>query len=169
MTWIAATHSRARDRAGRANRVDREQAIAVGERSLIAAARGDVRAADDLAEEAQRVVEQGELDDYPSSALALAASARSQLRPGQWDRARRHLGAAKKLTPHLTYALPWLALQTRLELGDAYVTLRDRDAAQHMLEDARGILTARPALGVLGEAVDDLDREISAMPQAQTA
>ena len=36
-----------------------------------------------------------------------------------------------------------------------------------MLEDARGILTARPALGVLGEAVDDLDREISAMPQAQ--
>ena len=141
-------------------------AIAVGERSLIAAARGDVRAADDLAEEAQRVVEQGELDDYPSSALALAASARSQLRHGQWDRARRRLGAATKLTPHLTYALPWLALQTRLELGDAYVTLRDREAAQHMLEEARGILAARPALGVLGEAVDDLDGEISAMPRA---
>ncbi len=142
-------------------------AIAVGERSLIAAARGDVRAADALAEEAQHVVEEGELGDYPSSALALAASARSQLRHGQWDRARRQLAAATKLTPHLTYALPWLALQTRLELGDAYVTLRDRGAAQHMLEDARGILAARPALGVLGERVDRLESEIAAMPRAQ--
>jgi LuxR family transcriptional regulator, maltose regulon positive regulatory protein len=142
-------------------------AIAVGERSLIAATRGDVRSADALAEEAQRVVEQGDLGDYPSSALALAASARSRLRHGQWDRARRHLEAATKLTPHLTYALPWLALQTRLELADAYVTLRDREAAQHMLEESRGILAARPALGVLGDSVDSLDREISAMPQAQ--
>ncbi len=142
-------------------------AIAVGERSLIAAARGDVRAADVLAEEAQRVVEEGDLGSYPSSALALAASARSELRHGQWDRARGHLVATMKLTPHLTYALPWLAVQTRLEIGDAYVTLRDREAAQHMLEEGRGILAARPALGVLGEAVDRLEREVSAMPQAQ--
>jgi LuxR family transcriptional regulator, maltose regulon positive regulatory protein len=142
-------------------------AIAVGERSLIAAARGDVRAADALAEEALQTVQEGELGDYPSSALALAASARSQLRHGQWDRARRHLVAATKLTAHLTYALPWLALQTRLELGDAYVTLRDRGPAQHMLDEARGILAARPALGVLGDGVDRLESEIGAMPQAQ--
>jgi len=142
-------------------------AIAVGERSLVAATRGDLRAADDLAEEAQRVVEQGELGEYPSSALALAASARSKLRHGQWDRARRQLGAATQLTPHLSYALPWLALQTRLELGDAYVTLRDRDAAQQMLEEARGILAARPSLGVLAEGVERLEREITAMPSAQ--
>jgi LuxR family transcriptional regulator, maltose regulon positive regulatory protein len=142
-------------------------AVAVGERSLIAAARGDVRAADALAEEAQRVVEQGELGEYPSSALALAASTRSKLRHGQWDRARRHLAAATKLTPHLTYALPWLALQTRLELGDAYVTLRDREGAQLVLDEARGILAARPALGVVGEAVDRLEQEVAAMPQPQ--
>jgi LuxR family maltose regulon positive regulatory protein len=134
---------------------------------MVASARGDVRAADALAEEAQRVVEQGELGDYPSSALALATSARTQLRHGQWDRARRQLGAATELTPHLTYALPWLALQTRLELGDAYVTLRDSEAAQHMLEEARGILAARPALGLLGQAVDHLEGEIAGIPSAQ--
>ena len=119
------------------------RAIALGERSMLAAAREDVRTADALAEEAQRVVEEGALADYPTSALALAASARSRLRHGQWDHARRLLTAATRVTPHLTYALPWLAVQARIELADAYVTLRDRDAAGHMLEEARRILVVQ--------------------------
>ncbi len=144
------------------------RAIALGERSMLAAAREDVRTADALAEEAQRVVEEGALADYPTSALALAASARSRLRHGQWDHARRLLTAATRQTPHLTYALPWLAVQARIELADAYVTLRDREAAEHMLEEARGILAVRPDLGVLGEAVARLELELAAMPEART-
>ena len=143
------------------------RAIALGERSMLAAAREDVRTADALAEEAQRVVEEGELADYPTSALALAASARSRLRHGQWDHARRLLTAATRVTPHLTYALPWLAVQARIELADAFVTLRDRDAAGHMLEEARRILVVRPDLGVLGEAVAHLELELAAMPEAR--
>jgi LuxR family maltose regulon positive regulatory protein len=142
-------------------------AVAAGERSLIAAARDDVRAADALAEEARRVVEEGELGGYPTSALAFAASARSRLRHGQWGQARDRLTAAGRLTPQLTHALPWLAVQARLELADAYVTLRDCEAAQHMLEEAREILTARPALGALGAGVSRLEREVAAMPRAQ--
>jgi LuxR family maltose regulon positive regulatory protein len=142
------------------------RAIALGERSMLAAAREDVRTADALAEEAQRVVEEGELADYPTSALALAASARSRLRHGQWDHARRLLTTASRLTPHLSYALPWLAVQARVELADAYMTLRDRDAARHMLEEARGILAVRPDLGVLGEAVAQLELEVASMPEA---
>jgi len=143
------------------------RAIALGERSLLAAAREDVRTADALAEEAQRVVEEGELADYPTSALALAASARSRLRHGQWDHARRLLTTATRLTPHLTYALPWLAVQARIELSDAYVTLRDREAARQMLEEARGILVVRPDLGGLGEAVAQLELELAAMPETR--
>jgi LuxR family transcriptional regulator, maltose regulon positive regulatory protein len=139
--------------------------IALGERSLIAAELEDVRTSDALAEEAQRVVEEGELASYPTSALALAASARSRLRHGQWDHARRLLTASTGLTPHLTYALPWLAVQARIELADAYVTLRDREAAQHMLEEARGILALRPGLGVLGDGVERLGAEIAGMPE----
>jgi LuxR family maltose regulon positive regulatory protein len=143
------------------------RAIALGERSMLAAAREDVRTADALAEEAQRVVEEGALVDYPTSSLALAASARSRLRHGQWDHARRLLTAATRVTPHLTYALPWLAVQARIELADAFVTLRDREAARHMLEEARGILLVRPDLGVLGEAVAHLELELAAMPEAR--
>jgi LuxR family transcriptional regulator, maltose regulon positive regulatory protein len=144
------------------------RAIALGERSMLAAAREDVRTADALAEEAQRVIEEGELADYPTSALALAASARSRLRHGQWDHARRLLTAARRQTPHLTYALPWLAVQARIELADAYVTLRDREAAGHTLEEARGILAVRPDLGLLGEAVARLELELAAIPEART-
>jgi LuxR family maltose regulon positive regulatory protein len=71
------------------------------------------------------------------------------------------------VTPHLTYALPWLAVQARIELADAFVTLRDREAARHMLEEARGILLVRPDLGVLGEAVAHLELELAAMPEAR--
>jgi LuxR family maltose regulon positive regulatory protein len=143
------------------------RATALGERSMLAAAREDVRTADALAEEAQRVVEEGELADYPTSALALAASARSRLRHGQWDHARRLLTVATRQTPHLTYALPWLAVQARIELADAYVTLRDREAAELMLEEARGILVVRPDLGLLDEAVARLELELAAIPEAR--
>jgi LuxR family transcriptional regulator, maltose regulon positive regulatory protein len=142
------------------------RAIALAERSLLATAREDVRVSDALAEDAQRVVEEGDLAGYPTSALALAASARSRIRHGQWDHARRLLTAATRVTPHLTYALPWLAVQARIELADAFVTLRDREAARHMLEEARGILAVRPGLGALGELVGRLELEIAAMPDA---
>src|SRR5262245_16669601 len=154
------------ERAARAGSTE-THALAVGERALIASARDDIRAADTLAEEARRVLEEGELGGYPTSTLALAASARSALRHGRWDSARHQLAAARRLTPHLTYALPWLAVQTRLELADAYVTLRDREAAQARLEEARGIFTVRPALGALGDGVDRLEQEINSMPRPQ--
>ena len=112
------------------------------------------------------MIDEGELVGYPTSALALAASARSRLGHGQWDQAGRLLTSATRLTPDLTYALPWLAVQARIELVDAYVTLRDRAAARDMLEDARGILAVRPDLGVLVDGVERLDLEISAMPES---
>jgi LuxR family transcriptional regulator, maltose regulon positive regulatory protein len=140
--------------------------VALSERSLLAAAWGDHGRAETFAHEAHDLVESGNLGSYPTSALALAASARALLRHGQWDRARQLLTVAARLTRALTLALPWLAIQVRLELGRAYVTLRDRDAAERVLEESRGILAARPALGVLGDGVDGLEEEIVAMPEA---
>jgi LuxR family transcriptional regulator, maltose regulon positive regulatory protein len=140
--------------------------VALGERSLLATASGDHERADALSQEAHGLVESGNLGSYPTSAVALVASARSRLRHGQWDRARQQLTVAARLTPALTCALPWLAVQVRLELGSAYVTLRDRGAALRVLEEARAILAVRPALGVLADRVDGLEGEIAAMPVA---
>jgi LuxR family maltose regulon positive regulatory protein len=140
--------------------------VALGERSLLATALGDHLRADELASEAHGLVESGNLGSYPTSAVALVASARSRLRHGQWDKARQQLTVAARLTPALTCALPWLAVQVRLELGSAYVTLRDREAAQLVLDEAREILAERPGLGVLSERIDRLADEIAAMPEA---
>ncbi|HZE29654.1 MAG TPA: AAA family ATPase, partial [Gaiellaceae bacterium] len=62
-------------------------ALALSERSLLAAGRDD-ELAEALALEARRLIEEGQLAGYATSALDLAASARALLRHGQWDEAR---------------------------------------------------------------------------------
>jgi LuxR family maltose regulon positive regulatory protein len=126
----------------------------------------DEEEAETLALEARRLIEDGELDAYATSALDLAATARALLRHGQWDEARRQLTITQRLAPSLTHAIPWLSVQVRLELGHAYVTLRDHKGAQGLLAETREILRLRPALGVLGEQVARFEAEIEAMRQA---
>ena len=70
------------------------------------------------------------------------------------------------MAPSLTHAIPWLAVQVRLELGHAHVTLRDRNGASALLGEAKDILALRPSLGVLAEQIAELEREIDAMPKA---
>jgi LuxR family transcriptional regulator, maltose regulon positive regulatory protein len=138
--------------------------MALGERSVLAGARGDFQKAEGLAAEACELVEDTELKGYSTSALALAASARAMLRHGKWEKARHQLTLAQNLLPSLTYAIPWLAIQVRLEVGHACITMRDRKGAQRMLEEARAILEAKPKLGVLSAGVDALAAEVDEMP-----
>jgi LuxR family maltose regulon positive regulatory protein len=138
--------------------------MALGERSVLASARGDFQKAEGLAVEACELVEDTELKSYSTSALALAASARAMLRHGKWEKARHQLTLAQNLLPSLTYALPWLAIQVRLEVGYACITMRDRKGAQRMLEEARTILDAKPKQGVLSAGVDALAAEVDDMP-----
>ncbi len=140
-------------------------ALALSERSLLAAGRSDEEA-EALALEARRLIEERELDAYATAALDLAATARALLRHGRWDEARRQLTVTQRLAPYLTHAIPWLSVQVRLELAHAYVTLRDRNAAQGLLDEAQAILVLRPGLGVLAEQVAALKAEIEAMPEA---
>jgi LuxR family maltose regulon positive regulatory protein len=140
-------------------------ALALSERSLLAAGHDDERA-EALALEAHRLIEDRELDAYPTAALDLAATARALLRHGRWDEARRQLTVTQRLAPFLTHAIPWLSVQVRLELARAYVTLRDRNAARALLDEANAILALRPALGVLAERVAALEAEVEAMPEA---
>ena len=112
---------------------------------------------------ARALAEESRLDGYTTGALELAASARTSLRSSHWDDARSSLASAQRLTPLLTEALPWLAVQTRLELTRAYVTLRDADAAQAVLSEVLEILQRRPALGVLPGQASELQAEVEAM------
>jgi LuxR family transcriptional regulator, maltose regulon positive regulatory protein len=140
--------------------------IAISERSLLASARDEHAAAELHALRARALAEASRLDGYTTSALELAASARTSLRSSHWDQARSNLASAQSLTPLLTEALPWLAVQTRLELTRAYVTLRDAEAARGLLSEVLEILQRRPALGVLPEQALELQTEVDAMSAA---
>jgi LuxR family maltose regulon positive regulatory protein len=141
-------------------------AIALAERSLVAIQREDWSQAAALAEQAQGVVRTGELDGYVASALVHAVVARTDLRRGEVTRAQEQLGRAARLRPLLTYALPYFAVQTLLELGRAYLTLGDVAGTGAVLRQARDILRQRPDLGILPGQVQELWSEVAAVQGA---
>ncbi len=141
------------------------QVVALSERSLIAAARGDHAEADAFALEARVIVTAEQLEGYPSSAIEDAASARALLRHGHWHEARTHLNAARGIAWRLTESVPWLSVRTRLELARACITLRDTDGARALLDEATAIQGARPELGVLRQETHDLRKEVDAIPE----
>jgi LuxR family maltose regulon positive regulatory protein len=138
--------------------------VALSERSLVAAARGDQGGADALAFEARAVVTEHCLDDYPTTALAVALCARGRLRQGRWDEARADLTKAHRLSQSLLDALPWLAVQVQLEIARGHVALRQADAASAILTQIGEILGGRPSLGVLANQAEALRDQIDALP-----
>lgn len=159
--FIATAH--ASERLGRTE----SRALALCERSLLAAGRDDTQA-EALARQARRLIDDADLGAFATSALEIATSARALLRHGRWDEARRELTIAQRLAPSLTHAIPWLSLQVRLELGHAYVTLRDREEAHRCLAEARAIMRLRPAVGVLAKRVAELQLEADTVPGGDT-
>ncbi len=137
------------------------QIMAIGQRAMLAAGCGDHGAAAALAEEGRELVYADRLDTYPTSAAELAAAARAGLRRCRWDQARADLGAAEELTGDLGDALPWFAVQTRMEIARAHLTLRDADGAGAQLDEAMAILRDHPDLGVLDRQAEALRDEIA--------
>jgi LuxR family maltose regulon positive regulatory protein len=131
-------------------------AIALAERSLVAMDHQDWKQAATLAEQAQGVVRAGELDGYVASALVHAVAARVAVHQGDVSRAQQQLARATRLRPLLTYALPYFAVQTLLELGRACLALDDAAGVRVVLRQARDILRRRPDLGILPKEAEEL-------------
>jgi LuxR family transcriptional regulator, maltose regulon positive regulatory protein len=85
------------------------------------------------------------------------------LRRGQWEQAREDLDAAERLLGSLD-AMPWLEVETQLELAHVYIALRDADAARELTREAGRIVRRRGPFGVLGTRVASMRREIDAVP-----
>jgi LuxR family maltose regulon positive regulatory protein len=134
--------------------------IAISERSLLASARSDLAAADELARAAHDRVGGAHLDGYATSAIAFVASARVSLRHGRWDEARAQLAQAQRLGPPLRSAVfPWLSLQTHLEVGRAHLALRDTHALRSDLAEINDFLRTQPHAGRLVDQVQALAQE----------
>jgi LuxR family transcriptional regulator, maltose regulon positive regulatory protein len=134
--------------------------IALAERCLVAIGRQDWAQAKTLADQALGLLETGRLNDYFISPLVHTVAARTALHRGDLPRAKEHLVQAARRRPLLTYAIPFFAVQTLLELGRSYLVLDDAAGARTVLRQARGILQLRPDLGILPEQVDELHAKL---------
>jgi LuxR family maltose regulon positive regulatory protein len=139
-------------------------ALALTERALVAAAEGERVRAGQLLDLARDEIALGGLEAYPTSALTLAASARLELLHGHSPEAFAALEQARALLPGLGDSLPWLAVQARLELVEADVTLRDLADARAVLAEVDELLDRCPRLGTLRHRRDALASELESAP-----
>ncbi len=132
--------------------------LALAERSLLAMARREWQQAAALAERASAGAHGAWLEQYPSGALLHAVTARLAIHDGDLSRARDDLARAGRLRGRLTWGLPHLAVQVRLELARTYLALTDATARQTMLLEVDDLLSRRPRLGLLRDQAAELRR-----------
>jgi LuxR family transcriptional regulator, maltose regulon positive regulatory protein len=135
--------------------------VGLAERSLLASSRGAWDLAGHYLAEAQSVARRANLADYPTVGIMHAAAARLALHEADPPRARAELTQAQRLRPNLTYAVPHLAVQARIELARCHLALGEVTAARMLLREVDQILTRRPGLGVFVQQADDLRAELS--------
>jgi len=127
--------------------------IALCERSLVAIARGEWGRAEALAARARSVLRRAGMEELYATPLISAIHARTAMHRGDIPAARQELISAQRMRHHLTYALPHLAVQARIELARACIALTDIPGARTLLREIDGLLRRRPGLGTLvGEA-----------------
>jgi len=141
--------------------------IALAERALLSGSHGEQEQAEQLANEAQSLIATSGVEGAPALAIEHAATAQTLLYRGRWNEARACLTAAQELLPYLTIALPWLAVQTRIELGRGFVTLRDKPAVEELLAEVDDILARTPGLAMLAASAEELQREADALSERE--
>ena len=139
------------------------RAMALGLRARLSLARSDVPAARDLLEAADEIRQSGALGEQGPQALQDALSARVAIATAAPEEARRRLAHAQRLRPQLTWALPGLALITRLELARAHLSLADAAGARTLVLEIGDILHRRPDLGVLNDEVEEIRAQLAKM------
>jgi LuxR family maltose regulon positive regulatory protein len=135
--------------------------LALAERSLLAIARGAWERGERHLSEAWGLARDANLEDYPPFTIVHAVAARIALHQGDRPRATAELTQAQRLRPTLTYALPHLAVQARIELARCHLALSDVAAAQVLLQEVSEVLTLRPGLGVFAGEADNLRTELA--------
>ena len=128
-------------------------ALALCERSLVAIARGEWDQAEALAGQAAAVLRRAGIEESYATPLVCAVQARTAVHRGDVPAARQQLVSAQRLRPLLTYALPYFAVQARIELARVHFALADLAGARTLMREVDELLRRRPDLGTLaGEA-----------------
>ena len=134
-------------------------AVALGERSLLAMALGQWSRAETLAGEAGAVLRRAKFEGV----LACAVQARAAMHRGDVLAARQHLVNAQRVRPTLTYAIPHLAVQARIELARVHLELADIAGAKTLMREIDDVLRRRPALGNLADEAQALRARLASV------
>jgi LuxR family maltose regulon positive regulatory protein len=139
-----------------------EGSIAFAELALLTMEAGAWEEAAAYAERGVALVDEARLEDYLACGLAMAAAARVAVHQGDLTKAREHIAKIHRLRPLLNHGLPWLSVQTGLELTRVHLALGEAGVAGTVLSEAEGILHVRPHLGTLGEQARELRQRVAA-------
>jgi LuxR family maltose regulon positive regulatory protein len=136
--------------------------LALSALSLMAGARDDPHRQDALARRAREVVDESGLGEYGLSAFVYVAGGRAALALGRRSRAQQDMRRADRLVPRLTFAIPWLAVLTRVELARLHLVFAGPARARELLDEIDEITARRPDLGTLVQRVAHLRQDLSA-------
>ena len=124
-------------------------AVTLCERSLVAMARGQWDKAEVLAGQARAVLRRAGIAESYATPLVCAVHARAAMHRHDVAAARTELVSAQRLRPLLTYAMPQLAVQARIELTRVHLALADIAGARTLILEVNELLGRRPGLGTL--------------------
>ncbi len=134
--------------------------LALAGQSLLAIARGDWRSADQLAFQSRDALQEVAMGEAASTILVHAVNARVAMHHGDRQRAGEALVRAQLVGAQVSYALPWLAIVSLLELARTYLAMSDPAGARTVAARAEAILRRRPDMGVLNQQVADMRRRL---------
>jgi LuxR family maltose regulon positive regulatory protein len=146
-------------------RVDATNAavVALSQRAFIAIRTGDHAGAESLSRQAADLRDASGIDRYATSALSYAIAARIAIWHADLPLARSELARAQRLRPTLTFAVPWVAVETLLEMAHVEIALADGPGARAVIREIDAITHRRPHLGVLTSELEDVRGEVRAI------
>ncbi len=139
-----------------------EGSVAFAELALLAMEAGAWEQAAGHARRGVALVDEAQLHDYLACGLAMAAAARVAVHEGDLTTARGHVAKVHRLRPLFNHGLPWLSVQTGLELTRVHLALGEASVARAVLSESEDILRVRPHLGTLGEQARGLRQRVAA-------
>jgi LuxR family maltose regulon positive regulatory protein len=133
-------------------------ARALAQRALISMERHRWDRAEALASQARSVLDRAGIEKY---SLLCAVQARLALHRGDIPAARQELVSAQELRPLVTYAMPHLSIQFRIELIRVHLALSDLAGARTLMREVDQLLQRRPKMGVLVDQAGELRARLS--------
>ena len=140
--------------------------LALSTLSLIAAGRGDIPRAEDLADMARGLATRDDLSEAPQASLAYTATGRVRAAQGRLPEARaefEHAVSSRRRRPGMS---PWATLEGILGLAQVLLDLGENAEAGELADEGQHVLAEFPEeVDVLQARLDGLRRQLMARPR----